>query len=86
LRADGGAGVTAEMRAGATAPGLPYIAAGLLATGAGFLAIGGLLVGLAVHRAQAPPPGEVPAQGGPRGPAGPGAAQPVLTGRPTSTR
>jgi hypothetical protein len=86
MRADGGAGVAAEVRAGATAPGLPWIAAGLLATGAVLLAIGGVLVALAVHRAQTPPPGEVPAQGGPSGPVGPGAVQPVLTGGPAATR
>ena len=52
MRADGGTGVAAEVRAGATAPGLPWIAGGLLGTGAVLLAIGGLLVDLlcAGHR------------------------------------
>ena len=86
MRADGGAGVAADVRAGAMLPALPWIAGGLLATGVVFLAIGGLLVGLAVLRAQLPPKGEVPAMGGPPGPSGPGAVQSVLTGDPTSGR
>jgi hypothetical protein len=83
MRADGGAGVAAEVRAGATAPGLPWIGGVLLAVGLVFLAIGGLVVGLAARGAQTPPQGEVPAQGGPTGPAGPGAPEPVLSGGPT---
>ena len=79
MRADGRAGFTAQARVGATAPGLPWLAGGLLAVGA-ILAIGGvLLVVLAVRRAQqgpssAPPPG-------PPAPSGDPSRQPVPTGR-----
>jgi hypothetical protein len=45
------------------------------------LALGGLAIGLAVRRAQTPPPGEVPAS--PSGPATPIGPEPVLTGGPT---
>jgi hypothetical protein len=62
MRADGGAGVRSVVRVGATAPGLPWIAAGLLALGAVFLIGGGLLVGLAARAAsRSPSVGAAPA-------------------------
>ncbi|SFE86329.1 DUF4389 domain-containing protein [Blastococcus tunisiensis] len=63
MRADGARGIDAEARVGATAPGLPWLAGGLLGTGALLALAGGLLVVLAVHRArQGPPAGGIPAQ------------------------
>jgi hypothetical protein len=82
MRADGGAGVTADVRAGATLPGLPWIAGTVIAVGVVLLAIGALLVALAVHRAGQPPYGEVPAPPGPWTPTGPATAEP----QPASTR
>ena len=67
MRTDGGPGVDADVRAGATAPGLPWIAGGLLVTGAALLAVGGLLVGLAARRSSAPPPSRA-TYGGPPAP------------------
>ena len=61
MRADGGAGLRADVRAGATLPGLPWIAGSILGAGVVLLVIGGLLVALAVHRAAQPPYGELPA-------------------------
>jgi hypothetical protein len=77
MRADAAAGVAADVRAGATAPGLPWIAGGLLATGVVLLAIGGLLVALAARRTQTPPHGELPGYGGPPAPRSPGAIETV---------
>jgi hypothetical protein len=71
MRADGGAGVTADVRAGVTAPNLGWLAAGVLAFGLVLLAVGGLLVGLAARRPQGPA-AEIPA---PRGPAAPTAPE-----------
>jgi hypothetical protein len=71
MRVDGGAGVTASLRVGATAPGLKWIATGVLALGAVFLLVGGLLVGLAARGASRTPPRggvPVPAAPSPRGP------------------
>jgi hypothetical protein len=66
MRADGGAGVRTVVRVGATAPGLPWIAAGVLAVGAVLLIAGGLLVGLAARGAsRAGTAGAVPAYGAP---------------------
>lgn len=66
MRADGAAGIDVEARVGATAPGLPWLAGGLLGTGLLVALAGGLLVGIAVHRARpGPAPGAVP---GPRTP------------------
>ncbi|MBW0131760.1 DUF4389 domain-containing protein [Pseudonocardia oceani] len=48
MRADGTAGVAADVRAGVTAPGLGWLVAALFTTGVVLLALGGLLVGLAV--------------------------------------
>jgi hypothetical protein len=83
MRADGGAGVAADVRAGATLPGLPWIAASVLGVGVVLLVIGGLLVGLAVHRASWPPYGEEPAPPLPPTPGGPAAAEPATAGTRT---
>jgi hypothetical protein len=74
MRADGGAGIDAEARVGATAPGLPWLYGGLLVAGAVLGLIGTLLVILAVRRAQQAPGGAIPSpraplQGGPTTPA-----------------
>ncbi len=61
MRADGADGIDVEARVGATAPGLPWMAAVLFGTGALVALAGGLLVGLGVHRArQVPPAGGIP--------------------------
>ena len=74
MRADGGAGIHVDMRVGATAPGLTWLAGGLLGAGVVLGLIGTLLVVLAVRSAQqGPPSGEVWAPGAPV-PGGPGAA------------
>ncbi len=74
MRADGGAGIDADVRAGAALPGLTWFAGGLLAVGAVLLAVGALLVGLAAHRARPRlPSGAVPAGDGPVLPAPRGA-------------
>jgi hypothetical protein len=71
MRADGGAGIDVDMRVGATAPGLAWLAGGLLAAGAVLALVGALLVALAVRRAQhGPPAGALPA-GAPQPPPGP---------------
>jgi hypothetical protein len=74
MRADGSGGIDVEARVGATAPGLPWMAAALLGT-AGLTAVaGGLLVGLGVHRARrGPPSGGIPV---------PRTAQPSRAGAP----
>jgi hypothetical protein len=60
MRADGSAGIDVDMRVGATAPGLPWLAGGLLATGVVLGLAGALLVALAVRSAQqGPPSGDV---------------------------
>jgi hypothetical protein len=71
MRADGDAGVAVEARAGATVPGLPLLAGGLLAAGGGMAIVGALLVVLAVRGATrrptaGPQSGWVPPE--PRGP------------------
>jgi len=81
--ADGGDGISADVRLGATLPGLPWIAGAVLGTGALLLGSGGLLVGLTVRRVAQPPPSKVRVPGSPPAPDGPGAAEPVLTGGPT---
>ncbi len=79
MRADGGAGIDAAVRAGATLPGLTWFAGGLLAAGALLLVAGALLVGLAAHRARPrPPSGAVPAVERPVLP-GPRGAEPERT-------
>jgi hypothetical protein len=60
MRADGTAGVSATMRAAATVPALTGVSVGLLLGGLVLLAGGGLLIALAVHRAQTPPGPPVP--------------------------
>jgi hypothetical protein len=66
MRADGAAGVRTVVRVGATAPGLPWIAAGVLALGALFLLGGALLVGLAARAAsRGPSAGAAPPFGAP---------------------
>ncbi len=84
MRADGGAGVAADVRAGATLPGLTWFSVGLLGVGAALLLVGGLLIGLAVHAARPlPPSGPVPAAGRPVVP-GPRGAEPEVTARERS--
>ena len=80
MRADGDAGVTVQARAGVTAPGLSWLAGGLLAAGAVLALVGALLVVLAVRAATHRPstgaaPGWVPPA--PRGPVGSAAADPA---------
>jgi hypothetical protein len=71
MRADAAAGVDVEARAGATVPGLGWLAVGLLVAGGLAMAAGALLVALAVHRAhRAGPQAGVPALPQPRVPAG----------------
>ncbi|HEX6932879.1 MAG TPA: DUF4389 domain-containing protein [Streptosporangiaceae bacterium] len=56
MNPDASAGMTVRADVGATAPGLPWIAAGLLATGV-LLAVGGaLLIVIAVRQSSAPAP------------------------------
>ncbi|HEV7211518.1 MAG TPA: DUF4389 domain-containing protein [Blastococcus sp.] len=81
MQADGGKGVAVRAQAGATVPSLPWFAGGLLLVGVVLLAIGALLVALAVHRAR-PPSAEGAVPGTPTGPGGPGTPAPVLTGGP----
>jgi hypothetical protein len=77
MRADGGAGLAVEARAGVTAPALGALAGGLLGVGAVLLVAGVLLVALAVRSAQAsrgsgmpaPPPLPIPRAGGSDAPA-----------------
>jgi hypothetical protein len=84
MRADGARGVDVGARVGATAPGLSWLAGGLLGTGALVALVGGLLVGLTVHRAQhGPPAGGVPAPRAPWTPSPAGAYDvPVAGARP----
>ena len=79
MRADGGPGVAADVRAGATAPGLDWVAGGLLAFGVVLLAIGGLLVALAVRHTEPAPQGELPPYAGPPAPRGPGEIESTST-------
>jgi hypothetical protein len=92
MRADGSADVATTLAVAATVPNLPEAAWGLLAGGAVLLATGGLLVALAVRRAQAPgtpppPPWSAPPPGG-RGtvPPAPTDDGPVLAGTPGGSR
>jgi hypothetical protein len=86
MRADGGAGVVADVRAGATAPGLGWIAVSLLAVGVVLLAVGGLLVALAARRTPAPFLGEAPPYGGPPAPRPPGAAETAVPSERSTNR
>ena len=82
MRADGSAGVDAELAVAATVPGLTKAAWGLLGGGALMLAVGGLIVALAVRRAHATgtPPTTTWT------PPAPADDDPVLIGRPGGTR
>ncbi len=88
MNADGGPGVDVEARVGATVPGLTGFSAALLVAGAVLLAIGALMIALAVHRAHrlppsgmqpaygtVPPPSPPPVGGPPPMPAGSGAGR-----------
>jgi hypothetical protein len=83
MNADGSAGVTAELRVGATAPALTGIAWGLLIAGLVVTLAGVLVIALAMRRRdrghpQVPPPGQpVPVPAGP-----PPAWQPPTTPTP----
>jgi hypothetical protein len=81
MRADGRADVAVDLRVGATAPRLGWLAGGLLAAGAVLALIGALLVAFAVRRAQHGPPAGAAAAGGPPLPPGPvpPVQDPVLT-------
>ncbi|MDQ1532172.1 MAG: hypothetical protein QOE37_2325, partial [Microbacteriaceae bacterium] len=83
MRADGSADVGASLAVAATVPGLTWIAAGLLAGGVLLLAIGGLLIALALRRAQAhgtPPASSWPSSPPPIGPSTPPAPAPADDG------
>ncbi|MGY1616198.1 DUF4389 domain-containing protein [Geodermatophilus sp. SYSU D00691] len=82
MRADGTAGVDAEVRAGATLPGLGWVITGLFVAGAVLLALGGLLVGLSVPKAQSRPPVQIPTPREPVTPAGQAGADTALTRDP----
>ncbi|NEM06650.1 DUF4389 domain-containing protein [Geodermatophilus normandii] len=76
MRADGAAGVSAEVAVAAPVPGLTWISVLLLLAGVLLAGVGTALVVLGVYRAGTanPPPGGVPAAGPP--------PAPVLTGGP----
>ncbi len=79
MRADGDAGLEADIRAGATLPGLTEFSTALLAAGALLVVVGGLLIGAAAHRARPQPPsGPAPAVRRPL-PPDPRGAEPELT-------
>ncbi|MGY2002695.1 DUF4389 domain-containing protein [Blastococcus sp. SYSU DS1024] len=81
MRADGAAGIDAEVRAGATLPGLTRFSAVLIGLGVGLALAGGVLVALAVHRARpVPPRGGQPAEPVPP-PPGPAGGQPMTGAR-----
>jgi hypothetical protein len=79
MRADGSAGVATTLAVAATVPGLTVAAWGLLGGGAVLLAVGGLLVALALRRAQAPGAPPVPPWSAPPPPGGPGTLPPTPT-------
>ncbi|WP_231502781.1 DUF4389 domain-containing protein [Blastococcus sp. URHD0036] len=86
MRADGAAGIQAEVRAGATLPGLTWFSWVLIGIGGVIALAGGLLVALAVRGArQVPPPGGQPAEQLPPIPPAPpaGVPAPVLSGGPS---
>jgi hypothetical protein len=83
MRADGGAGVSARLRAAATVPAAPWIAAGLLGTGVLFVVGGALFIGLAARGAGNPPPLQAGPPAGlpaPRAPSAEESERPVGTG------
>ncbi|SOC49628.1 protein of unknown function [Blastococcus aggregatus] len=56
MRADGSAGVDTSLAVAATVPGLAAVAWGLLGAGALLLAVGGLIIALALRQARSPGP------------------------------
>ena len=93
MRADGSADVATTLAVAATVPRLSQVAWGLLGGGAVLLAVGGLLVALALRRAQAPGTPPVPPWSAPPPPGGrwtpppaPADDGPVLAGNPGGTR
>lgn len=64
MPADGTAGMSAELRIGASVPGLPWVIAGIFAAGAALLALGGALIAVAatwdrtggINRSERPAP------------------------------
>lgn len=64
MQADGSAGIDAQFRAGVTAPGLPWLAAGVVGLGLVLLITGGLMIALAARRATGSPPRPNPAPSG----------------------
>ena len=76
MNADGDAGIGAQARAGATVPGLPLLAGGLLAAGAVMVLIGVLLVVLAVRGAIHRPSTGSPSGWAPPTPRGPVVSDP----------
>jgi hypothetical protein len=85
MRADGRAGVEVEARVGVTAPGLGALAAALLGAGAVLLVVGGLLVALAVPRAQRTPGPWTPEQPVPPLPTPRGGSYGETTTSPTTS-
>jgi uncharacterized protein DUF4389 len=83
MRADGSAGVDTSLAVGATVPGLAEAAWALLGGGVVLLTVGGLLIALALRRAQSPGTPPVTTWTPPPAPADDG---PVLTGTPGGTR
>ena len=87
MQADGTAGLAVQARAGATVPGLPWLAGGLFTMGAILALVGVLLVVLAVHgRRSARPRVRHPAGAPPtpRGPVGSDAANWLRVWQPGS--
>ena len=87
MQADGAAGLAVQARAGATAPGLAWLAGGLFTLGVILVLVGGLLVALAVHGAtQRPTTGAASgwAPPTPRGPVGSDAETPSRVPSPGS--
>jgi uncharacterized protein DUF4389 len=80
MRADGSADVATTLAVAATVPGLTWAAWGLLGGGAVLLALGGLLIALALRRAQTP--GTPTTTWVPPLPPAPADDGPVLTGTP----
>ncbi len=93
MRADGTDDVAVTLRVAATLPALNAVAWALLAGGVVLLALGGLLIALAVHRAQSPGTPPVPAEPvsppptvGPSRPVPAGSGGPAGGGGPPASR
>lgn len=92
MRADGTEGVAATLWVAATLPALTAVAEGLLAGGVVLLALGGLVIGLAVPRAQFPGTPPEPSRPMTPPPSGPstsvpvGSTRPAVSGGPRDTR